>query len=565
MLCSLSIKNVAIIDELEIDFERGLNVMTGETGAGKTIIVQSLGLVLGARAQPDMIRTGADEAVVTATFSLKPNSPSARSVSALLAGSGIAADDGEVIVRRSIAGSGRGKIHLNGTPVTAQMLRSLACHLVDLSSQHEHQMLVDPANHAALIDDYGVSSGVREAYGKAYAAHEALKGEVDKLRSEEAAAKEKLDFLKYQRDELKAAELKPGELDELGEERNRMKHAVKLQVQASDVSAALHDSSGSLVEVLGSVAGRLQSMASIDQLLEPLSETVDRIQTELAELARDVKQYARGLNAEPGRLEEVEDRLHLLRGLLRKHGGTLDDVIAKMRAIEEEIALAENYDDILSEREAALAAAREALEKAGAVLARARKQAGEKLAAAVQEELKGLAMGKVRFEALFRETDFSSWDASGPERVEFVISPNIGEDPRPLAKTASGGELSRVMLAIKRALADTADLAATYVFDEVDSGIGGATAEVVGRKLLEVAGARQVICITHLPQVACFGETHFRIGKRARRGRTITDIAKLERSERIGEVARMLGGSRMTAITRTHAEELLDEAARRDN
>ncbi len=558
MLTSLSIRNIAIIDELEIDFERGLNVMTGETGAGKTIIAQSLGLVLGGRAQPDMIRTGEEEAEVTASFYIDSASPARPHVMQLLEGSGgIDEEDGDIIIRRVISTQGRGKITINGIPATLQMLKALAPHLVDVSSQHEHQLLIDPASHVDVVDGYGVAKELTSRYREAFQRYSELANEVQRLRDEEASAKERLDFLKFQRDELKAAAPQPDELDELEEKRMRLKHAATLDATAREAFAALYEAPGSMVGVLDRIAKQLSSTARLDPAFQPWSETLERARMEIEEIARDVRQYVERLEAEPERLEEIEDRIHLLRGLVRKHGGSLEDVLRKMDVIAQDIDRTERYDEVLAAKGRALAVAEEELKDAAKQLSEARTESGKKLAKEVQRELEGLAMGKVRFVLDIEPLPRGAWDVAGSDRVEFFIAPNVGEELKPLVRIASGGELSRVMLAIKRVIADKANLAATYIFDEVDSGIGGAVAEVVGRKLMEVAQSRQVICITHLPQVACCGSAHYRIGKRVEKGRTRAHVLKLTHDHRIEEIARMLGGRSITELTRRHAEELL--------
>lgn len=557
MLTSLTIKNIAIIDELTIDFDHGLNVMTGETGAGKTMIAQSLGLVLGSRAQADIVRTGEDVAEVTASFQINELLPAGAFIKKRAEECGITIADGEIIVRRSVSSQGRSKIFINGVTVTLQMLKELAPHLVDVSSQHEHQLLIDPANHVGVVDTFGVPEEMRHSYAESFAAYARLKSEVDQLRAEQADAKEKLEFNKFQLDELNAADPKPGELDELESERMRMKHAVALEASTRDVTNTLYEMPGCATEVLDHVANQLSSMAKLDSSLENLVEAISRAQAEVTEVARDVQQYRESLSADPQRYEQIEDRVHLLRGLVRKHGGTLDDVIAKKDELAQSIDRVENFDEVLGEKQRTLAVAKSTMRTAGRALSRERKAVAASLDKRVQEELVSLAMGKVSFHSQLGERPFEEWDAAGPDSCEFFIAPNVGEEMRPLAKTASGGEISRVMLAIKRVVADKASLASTYVFDEVDSGIGGATAEVVGRKLMEVAANRQVICITHLPQVACHGGAHYRITKDVTRGRTVTKVNKLDNTSRVEEIARMLGGVKVTSTTKEHAKELL--------
>lgn len=562
MLTSLTIKNIAIIDELTIDFDHGLNVMTGETGAGKTMIAQSLGLVLGARAQSDIVRTGEDAAEVTASFHVNDKSPSAGLIKKRAEECGIDLTDGEIIVRRSVSTQGRSKITINGVAVTLQMLKELAPHLVDVSSQHEHQLLINPDNHVDVVDGFGVPGKVRQSYAECFSSYSQQKNEVDELRAEKADAKEKLDFYKFQLDELNAADPKPGELDALESERMRMKHAVALEAATRDVTSSLYEMPGCATEVLGHVANQLGSMAKLDESVEKLVEAINRAQVEVAEVARDVQQYRESLSVDPGAYEQIEDRVHLLKGLMRKHGGSLDDVIAKRDELAGSIDRFENYDEVLAEKETALTHAECELRNSGKALSRERKKAANTLDARVREELASLAMGKVNFFSQFEQRPFDKWDVAGGEHCEFFIAANVGEEMRPLAKTASGGELSRIMLAVKRVVADKASLASTYVFDEVDSGIGGATAEVVGRKLMEVAASHQVICITHLPQVACHGGAHFRITKAVTKGRTVTSVNRLDSASRVEEIARMLGGVKVTDTTKKHAEELLGAVVR---
>jgi len=561
MLASLSIKNIAIIDELTVDFERGFNVMTGETGAGKTIVVQALSLVLGARASAEYIRTGESEAMVAASFLIGGmSSRCVEGIRRLCESNDIDIKD-ELIIRRVISVEGRSKVTVNGVPVTLQMLKDIACHLVDVSSQHENQMLIDPSNHVQLVDDFGVSKKIRDAYAVSYAKYSRLREEVMRLRSDGADAKEKLDFLKYQLNELKAASPQPGEIEEIEEKRLRLKHAVTLEAAVGEAVQLLYESGGSAVEILDRSHSTLSAASQLDPVLRSYCEVIQRAEAEVAEAAHELEAYTANLNAEPAEMEALEDRLHLLKGLIKKHGCDLQGLIEKQGYIEKEIDLVENRDDILAAKESELERAHKELRQAARTLSEQRKQAAEKLSSVVQLELQSLAMGKTRFVVTIEQRAMEDWDSTGPDHVEFFVSPNIGEDPRPLARTASGGELSRVMLAIKRVLADRANLAATYVFDEVDAGIGGATAEVVGRKLFEVAKNRQVLCITHLPQVACFGSTHYRIQKKITKGRTITDMVVLKEDERVKEIARMLGGTKVTDVTLANAKELIRNTA----
>lgn len=556
MLTALYIRDFAIIDELELAFGPGLNVMTGETGAGKTIIVEALGLVLGERASVDAIRAGKEKATVTAVFDAS-SIPSQLRVA--LTDAGVEAG-AEVIVHRVVADGGKGRITVNGVPVTGAMLKGFAEHLVDVSSQHEHQLLLDPTEHAPIVDAFGGHGALVARYRAAHAQWTAAARDLEELRVGERAAKERLDYLQFQMKELESANLRENEEAEIDAERNRLKHAVSLEEKSRLAEGALYGDAGSALETVDQAMGMLAQCAQVDPAATPWTEALGRARAEIEEVARELSKYAEKLESNPARLEELEERLHLVRSLTRKHGGSVASCVARLAELKQEVGTIVRYDEIVAEKAGALEAI--ALERRGAAkaLAAARKKAGDELGKAVAAELAGLGMGKVAFKAEVVARPENEWDESGPDRVEFLFSPNVGEPLRALARIASGGELSRVMLAVKGALAGRAELAATSVFDEVDSGIGGAIAEVVGRKLREVARSRQVICITHLPQVAVHGDRHLRIAKRVEAGRTVAILEALSKEQRVEEIARMLGGQTITATTRKHAEEMLKTA-----
>jgi len=557
MLQSLHIENFAIIDKLEVEFGSGFNVITGETGAGKTIVVQALNLVLGDRASSDLIRSGEERATVTARFLLK-DVP--KDFVDTLANMGIEAKD-ELIIHRVLSSATKGKIAINGAPATQQMLKDIAERLVDVSSQHEHQLLLNPASHCSIVDQFGSIEPIREEYNAAHHHYISLHDEVDRLRRGELEAKERLDFIKYQMQELKGAGLKIREDEELEAERSRLRHAVQLESKIRESEESLYGSAGSVVEVLGSVEQAISSCSQIDQTLTGLKETVSRVGSELSDVSRELKRYVEKLNADPDRLEAIHDRLHLIKELKRKHGGSIESCIEKLNSLETEIDNVERYDELLVEKEKVLENARIVRAQIADGLSKKRHIVASELTEKMEKELSGLGLGKTKFAVQLTNLPEEEWGTEGKDGVEFLISPNIGEELRPLAKIASGGELSRFMLAIKRVLADKTRLALTSIFDEVDSGIGGATAEIVGKKLREVASSRQVICITHLPQIACFGDDHFRVQKRVIKGRTLAQIESLDLKERVEELSRMLGGTKITEATRTHAEEMLERAS----
>ncbi|HPQ80942.1 MAG TPA: DNA repair protein RecN [bacterium] len=553
MLTALHIRDFAIIDELELSLGPGLNVMTGETGAGKTIIVEALKLVMGERADSSAIRAGRGKAAVTAIFDASSVKGTLRQA---LSDAGVDLS-GDIIVHRVVAEGGRGRISVNGVPVTGAMLKNFAEHLVDVSSQHEHQILLDPAEHASIVDSFGGHEELFASYRESHTSWSMVSAELEKLRADELTAKERLDYLRFQARELEAAALKEGEEEKIEVERNLIKHAVVLEEKSRLAEGLLYGESGSALEEVDRAIELLTQCAGLDPSALSWKEALGRARAEIEEVARELAGYAEKLDSNPERLEELEERLHLIRSLAKKHGGSASSCMKRLREFKAEIAAIDSYDEVVAEKEESLAEAASKRRAAAAALSAARKKAGEGLGRAVSAELLSLGMGKVGFEAKITKRAEERWDDSGPELVEFLFSPNPGEPMRPLAKIASGGELSRVMLAVKSALSGRAQLAATSVFDEVDSGIGGAVAEVVGKKLKEVAKSRQVICITHLPQVAVHGDLHMRIAKRVEGGRTVASMERLSDEGRVDEIARMLGGRRITEKTLEHAREML--------
>ncbi|HPM41840.1 MAG TPA: DNA repair protein RecN, partial [bacterium] len=423
------------------------------------------------------------------------------------------------------------------------------------------QLLLDPSEHAPIVDAFGGHAELAAGYRQAHARFAEASREFAELNANERAAKERLDYLQFQLKELEAANLREGEDAEIEAERMRLKHAVSLEEKSRSAEAALYGDAGSALESVDRAIGMISQCAEVDPLAAPWREALGRARAEMEEVARELARYAEKLESNPDRLEELSERLHLVRSLTRKHGGSVAACLARLAELKLEVGAIARYDEIVAEKQEALGALESARRAAAKRLADARRKAGEKLGKAVAAELAGLGMGKVAFKAECAARPETEWDESGPDRVEFLFSPNVGEPMRSLARIASGGELSRVMLAVKGALAGRAELAATSVFDEVDSGIGGAVAEVVGSKLKQVAKSRQVICITHLPQVAVHGDRHIRIAKRVEGGRTVAVLETLSADGRVEEIARMLGGRKITSATVAHAREMLELAA----
>ena len=556
MLRSLHIKDFAIIDDLQVEFGPGLNIMTGETGAGKTIIVEALKLILGGRAQGDAIRAGKERAGGIAEFETNEISAALKNC---LERSNIDCGEG-LIINRIISNDGRGKISVNGVPVTGSILREISGHLVDISSQHEHQILLDPSSHAGIVDAFGGLNEAVDTYRDLHQKWLAASRELGELKANERVAKEKLDYLKFQLQELSGADLKPNEDVEIEAERSRLKHAGALEEKTRAAEGLLYGGTGSATEQLDRAISFITQCSQIDSSASKWQEALRRVRGEAEDVARELSRYAEGLESNPSRFEELDERLHFVRNLMKKHGGSIESCIARRDEIAAEIGRIDCYDDIVAQKSALLEDLTKKRRAAAKNLSSLRKSAAEKLCKSMSAELKGLGMAKTGFLVGINVRDEVNWDETGSDAVEFLFSPNVGEPPKPLAKIASGGELSRVMLGLKGVLINSANLALTSIFDEVDSGIGGATAEVIGRKLKGVAGLRQVICITHLPQVAVYGDKHLKISKRVESGRTVAAVEPLPCKARIDEIARMLGGEKITNTTLAHAKEMFEQA-----
>jgi DNA repair protein RecN (Recombination protein N) len=563
MLTCLRIRNVAVVDGLELELARGLNVVTGDTGAGKSILIDALGLVLGGRATAELVRTGAREAEVEALFDLED----APEVRARLEAAGIDADD-ELVVRRVVRPGGRARAYVNGRLATAAELERLVAGLVDVTSQHEHHTLTDPARQLELLDAFGRLGEERAEVARAGAA---LSEAALALRDLEARARrrsEREELLRAHVAEIDAIGPQPGEDCALEEEQSRLRHAEVLARAAGGAEGALYAEDGSASETLGRVAQELWSAARFDARLGALAEAVDGARASVEDAARELGAYARAVALDPARLAEVEERHAAIKRLLRKHGGTIEAVRARRDEDARELAELEACDERLGELVQARDAAYARASEAARALSTGRGAAAKKLGRAVARELASLGMGGARVDvALSRlspragelEVDGAYLGSTGIDKVELLFAPNPGEEARSLRRTASGGELSRALLSVKRVLAGLAP-AGAYVFDEVDAGVGGAIAEVIGKKLRDVARHHQVLCITHLPQIAVFADAHFHVEKNVVRGRTRSEVRALDADARVDEIARMLGGVKVTRTTRAAAAELLAHA-----
>ncbi|MFW5925996.1 MAG: DNA repair protein RecN [Myxococcota bacterium] len=563
MLTYLRVRHFAIIDELELELGPGLNVVTGETGAGKSILVDALGLVLGAKGRADVVRTGEKQAEVEALFDLDGDPV----LSERLQQAEIETD-GELVVRRVVLASGRTRAYVNGSLASATQLGELAAGLVDISSQHEHHTLADPATHLRHLDAFGRLEAQREAVAQAHDALARASAELDALEGRARDRIEREDLLRFQIGEIDELDPQPDEKNALREERERLRHAERLATTAGESEDALYSADEALAESLARVTTEVREAARIDSQLGPIADQLEGARTQIEDAAAELGRYARGITVDEERLAEVEDRLERLDRLERKYGGSVEGVLAHREQARAELDALEHHEERLesarADRDAALVEAR----RCAGELSEARVEAAAELGAAMSRELASLGMGDARVEVDVApleggrgelEVDGARLSRTGIDRVEFLIAPNRGEQARPLRKVASGGELSRAMLAIKRVLAGLG-AAGLYVFDEVDAGVGGAVAEVIGRKLKDVAQHHQVLCITHLPQIAVYADTHFRVSKEVKGGRTRSGVVKLPDEERLEEVARMLGGLKISEKTRAAAAEMIREA-----
>jgi DNA repair protein RecN (Recombination protein N) len=566
MLKHLRATNFAILSDVEIELGRGMNALTGETGAGKSLIVEAVNLLRGGRASADIPRTGTDEAVVEATVEV-PEDLRAR-VSGVLDGAGLPNEGEEVFIRRVIARGGRGRCYVNGALTTAARLAELGALLVDLSGQHQHQGLVDPARHLEILDLFGGSVGEAAAM---QAAWDALRERDDQVRALGGDARERdarIDYLKFQLDELDGANLVTGEDVTLELERARLASVDLLQSVARTAEEQLYSGDTAARDLVAAAAREVDRGLKSDPSLEPIAKQLAEIELLLDDASDQLRSYADKLEGDPERLAWVDERIALIRRLVRKHAAssspaaranvaTLAEVIAKAEELRAELATLSSHDESLAAAQAARTVAETAAMSVAAALTKLRKTAAKKLEKEVGASLAELGMAAAK---VFVVVEPRALGPTGANRIELVLASNKGEDQRPLAKIASGGELSRIMLALKLALR-RADEVATYVFDEVDAGIGGATAQVVGVQIRAVADHRQVLCVTHLPQIAAYADHHFHVEKAEIAGRTETHVRRLAGTARKDELARMLGGQ-ATAKAKAHAAELLAEAAR---
>jgi DNA repair protein RecN (Recombination protein N) len=560
MLNDLSIKNFAIIDELHVSFGDGLNVISGETGAGKSIIIGAVSLLLGDRATAEMIRTQADSATVEALFDISSNDVLREKIASM----GFAAGD-ELIIRRVISRTGKNKALINGQMATLANLSAISESLINICGQHEHQLILSAESHVDILDEFGSCLPLRASYAEAYNQYQQMKAQMAKLQELRRSREEKTQLIKFQLKEIVDINPQADEDVTLSNEKKVLANAQKLTDYANRAYDLLYGEQNSVCEKLKDVRNQIKEIKIIDANLKLAETDIEGNFIALQEAALSLRDYGKNIFYDPARLQAIDERLEMIGRLKRKHGGSLESVLVKKLEMEEELRHVFSVEEELEKLIKEEVVIKSDLAQKALKLSQARAQAAAKLKEAVDNEIHALNMRHAAFSVNFRKNfaaedkAAASFGPKGADEIEFYLTANVGEEPKPLNKIASGGELSRIVLALKNVLSRTGSVA-TIVFDEVDSGIGGATAEIVGRKLKEVSANHQVVCITHLPQIACFGGSHFRVAKEVAGGRTATTVEMLTDEQKIEEISRMLGGVDLTQTTREHAREMLSGA-----
>jgi DNA repair protein RecN (Recombination protein N) len=564
MLSLLKIKNIALIDELQLEFGRGLNLLTGETGSGKSIIVDSLGALTGERVSSDLIKEGTTSAQIEGLFTFKANAD----LHEIFYESGIEIEDAseiDVIVRRELAASGRNRIFVNNQLVTVNLLKKIGAFLVDIHGQGEQTTLFSPANHLEILDEYANLKTERAKLAERYRRMAAVKSEIENLREDEAQKLQLLDILQFQVDEIGKAKLAIGEDESLEEEKRRLNNVEKLSTLSDESYLLLYENEEATVTTLEKVVKRISELAEYESSFGEYAESLANAQAVLEDLAFAVRDFRGTLEYSPERLEEIETRLAEIARLKRKYGGSIETVLQHFKESEERLRNIETADLREEELRRELKKAREEYVQIASDLHAKRERAARKFEKETEANLKAVALEKARFEVrisapneseLSDEAAGKSFTAKGFDALEFYFSANVGESPKPLAKVASGGEASRLMLILKTT-AKSNDAEKSVVFDEIDTGIGGRVAEAVGLKLKELAKTQQVLCVTHQPQVASLADQHYLVNKQTAKNRTEVSVRRLSENEQIEEIARMLAGEKITDTARQHAKELI--------
>lgn len=551
MLVELVVENYAVVERVRVRFHPGLNLLTGETGSGKSIIVDALALVFGGRASADMVRSDADRSRISAIFEA-PEDPAARK---LLSEAGIEAEDGELLIEREILSSGKSRAFAASRPVTTSLLRELAPFLGDIHGQHDQQMLFSADAQREMLDAF---AGIDTAPAAGtYREWRRCSAELDELDRNEQDRLRLADLWSFQKREIEAANPQPGEDVELENERRILRNFARVEEAANAAYSALYDAPESVSAQLKLATRKLEELSRIDESLAPVLETLRPAAVAIEEASFTLRDYLGRLDADPKRLDEVEARLASIEKLKRKYGASIEEILDFLRDVQQRLASVENAGERRTQLERERERLAEAYRAAAAGLTERRRKAARELARRVEKELASLAMERSKLEIVVEP---AAWSETGADRVAFLISPNPGEEPRPLEKVASGGELSRIALALKTCTTAGAPrnrAARTLVFDEVDAGVGGSAAEAVGRRLKKLAASNQVLCVTHLPQIAGFADHHYSVEKREFKGRTIAAVEELDAAARTREIGRMLSGQKLTPEALKHAEQLI--------
>ncbi|MEA3465907.1 MAG: DNA repair protein RecN [Thermodesulfobacteriota bacterium] len=549
MLIDLNIKNLAVIEQLHVCFDRGFTVLSGETGAGKSIIIDAMGLLLGQRMRSDLVRSGEETASVEAVFSLEQQAQ----IRQLLRDMDFA-DEEELLIKRSLSRQGKNRVYINGTLATLAQLQRLMAPLLAIFGQHDQQQLQRVENHQQLLDGFGQCCDLLSNYQQQYRHLHQLQQQLQTLQQAEQHRRDRLDMLSYQSQEIAAAQLQPGEDVELAAERLRLQHAERLYSKCQRGYEALYADNGAICEQLGALTQQLDGLQEVDpQLHEPIAAIQDALFS-LEDAAGQLRQVVDGVVFDEQRQSEVEQRLIVISELQRKYHPELSGILERQQQLEQELESLRNSATTMVQLEQQIEQYQQQLLVVGSELSTKREAAAQRLQQAMEKELAGLAMPNACFEV--QQQHLEKPGSLGLEQIEFYFSANPGQQVKPLASTASGGELSRIMLALRKA-APAADGLATMIFDEVDAGIGGVAASAVGERLCGVAAGRQVLCITHLPQVAAYADVQYRVEKNIVAGETTTTLERLDSEERVQELARMLGGAQLSIQTVAHARDLL--------
>lgn len=565
MLKELRIKNFAIVEDLAVEFFSGLNVLTGATGAGKSIIIGALNLGLGERASSEMIRTGADCAIVEAVFGIKPKNPIEKNLSE----SGILCHENQLIIRREISSKGSGKCFMDDRLVTLANLKSVGDLLADLHGQHEHQSLLDSKEHLTYLDNYAEAGDLLARVGNDYSKLKKKLEELEELKRIDKVSREKKELYQFQLNEITRAGLSVEEEEKLSTEKKILENSETLFQIASLVFQELYDIDGSIIERLSLTKKELEKGGEYDSRLKDHIENLNSAILQLNDSSRFLQGYKDCLNFDPEKLEKIRERLNLINSLKKKYGQSIEEVLNYADKIKTDLEKIENRDELIQKTEEEIKDLRQIFKKDSMLLSDKRKEKGSELSRRIKKELSFLGMERCDFEVKLSQREEENGlleingkryyvDEKGLDQVEFYVSPNPGEELKPLAKIASGGEISRIMLALKSALAKS-DQIPTMIFDEVDVGIGGEIAEAVGKRMKTLSSTHQIICITHLQQIASQADYHFKVYKEVSKNRTITKIKLLSREERIKEIARMIGGKKISDLSLEHAAEMIEE------